>query len=142
MKTKRQIKKIVVHVSDSDDSLDFGFRDVNEWHKQRGFLSPSGIHCGYHYIIRRNGTVEVGRPLEEAGAHVQGHNAKSIGICWIGRNHISPEQKKSLMTLIRDTAKQFNLDLVDDVFGHYELNPGKTCPNLDMVKLRAELVFK
>lgn len=141
----RTIKKIVVHCTATDDSLDIGFKEINEMHRLRGWLSPSGISCGYHFIIRRNGVVEAGRPVNEIGAHVEGHNKDSIGISWVGLKDISKEQKKSLLALVRGLAHQWGLDLVDDVFGHCEFDSGKkqgkTCPNISMVKFRAELVF-
>ena len=39
---------------------------------------------GYHFVIQRNGEVDEGRPIEQTGAHVKGHNHDSIGICYIG----------------------------------------------------------
>jgi len=138
----RKIKSLIIHCTDSDDSLDVGFREINSWHKDRGWLSPSGVHCGYHYIVRRDGLVERGRPDEEIGSHVKGHNSNSIGIVWVGRKAISDSQIRSLKALIRGLCNKHDLDVTDDVFGHYEFDDNKTCPNLDMVKLRAELIFK
>jgi N-acetylmuramoyl-L-alanine amidase len=136
----RTIKKIILHCSDSDDSLDFGLKDINEWHKLRGFMSPSGIPCGYHFIVRRDGNVEIGRPVTEIGAHCKGHNSDSIGICWIGRKAPSPKQSESFLKLIRRLMDQYKIP-VDKVFGHKEFEPNKTCPNLDMNWVRAELIF-
>ena len=104
-------------------------------------MSDSGVSCGYHYIIRKNGNIEKGRNLDEAGAHVRGHNKDSVGICWVGRDDLNDKQLKSLKTLVKTMMRKYGLDL-DDVFGHYEFDPGKTCPNLDMHKFRAELLFK
>jgi len=132
----REINKIVIHCSDSPDSLDIGVREIRDWHKQRGWSD-----IGYHYVVRRDGTVESGRPIEIKGAHVKGHNSDSIGICWVGRKDIDDKQLKSLRAIIRAFAGKYKLDVVDDVFGHYELDNKKTCPNLDMVKFRANLVF-
>jgi N-acetylmuramoyl-L-alanine amidase len=137
----RQIREIVVHCTDSPDDLDIGLAEVNEWHRQRGWLSPSGISCGYHFIIRRDGRIEVGRPLSEIGAHAKGHNRASIGICWVGRREITPKQKSALKALVVRLKGLFSVDL-EKVLGHYEVDGGKTCPNLDMVKFRAELIFK
>lgn len=136
----RPIKKIFIHVTDSDDSLDIGYREINDWHKARGFLSPSGISCGYHYIIRRNGTIELGRPDEEIGSHVKGQNTHSIGIVWVGRNQIDKKQEKTLYVLLRNLLNQYSLE-VTDVYGHCEYDSHKTCPNLDMNKIRANLLF-
>ena len=136
----RKIKKIYLHCSDSDDSLDFDVKDINDWHKQRGFESKSGINVGYHYVIKRDGTIQEGRPDSETGAHVKGDNRNSIGICLIGRNKFSNMQINSAFTLIRKKMKEYDID-ISDVYGHYEKDPGKTCPNLDMTFFRANLLF-
>lgn len=136
----RNIKKIVVHCTDSDDSLDIGFNEINEWHKQNGWLSPSGISCGYHYIVRRNGKVEHGRPEIESGAHVRGHNRDSIGVVWVGRKEPSNEQYKKLLGLLRVLCHRHNIS-IENVLGHGEIDHLKTCPNLSMVKLRGDLLF-
>jgi N-acetylmuramoyl-L-alanine amidase len=137
----RNIKRIVVHCTDSEDSIDVGFREINDWHKERGWLSPSGISCGYHYIIRRNGAIENGRPEEERGAHVKGHNTTSIGVVWVGRKTLGPTQKKELCKLLRTLINKHKLSPLD-IWGHYELSSNKTCPNLDMDWLRAEVLFE
>lgn len=136
----RTIKKVVIHCSDSDDSLDIGYKEIDEWHRQRGWLSDSGISCGYHWIIRRSGRVEKGRPEAEVGSHVQGHNSNSIGIVWVGRKKPDPKQIDKLLKLTKSILNIYRLDPTA-VYGHYELDPKKTCPNLDMDWFRAELLF-
>jgi N-acetylmuramoyl-L-alanine amidase len=138
----RDIKEIIIHCTDSDDSLDVGFRQINEWHRERGWLSPSGVSCGYHYIIKRDGSVEIGRPESEKGAHVRGHNSNSLGIVLVGRKDSDEKQLDELFDMVTRLCQKHDVDFVDGVFGHYELDDGKTCPNLDMVKFRAELAFK
>ena len=137
----RKIKRIVIHVTDSDNSLDIGFEDINRWHKKRGWLSKSGISCGYHYIVRRSGLVEVGRPIEEVGAHAYGYNRDSIGIVWVGRKNPDSDQFASLKQLVRALMINYEID-IDNIVGHYEVDPKKTCPNLDMIRFRAEVLFK
>ncbi len=136
----RDIRKIVIHCTDSSDSMDVGFKEINDWHRERGWKSPSGISCGYHYIIRRDGTIEEGRPEEEIGAHVKGHNSDSLGIVWVGKKDITPNQERQLLWLIKDRSEVHQID-IDDVLGHYELDSHKTCPNLNMNLIRAELLF-
>ena len=75
----RTIDKIIIHCSDSPEGRNDKAEDIRKWHKQRGFKD-----IGYHYVIDLDGTVEQGRPIEQAGAHCTGHNAHSIGICYIG----------------------------------------------------------
>lgn len=60
--------------------MDIGASEIRRWH-----VDGNGwADIGYHYVIRRDGTVEKGRPLSRAGAHAQGHNHDSIGICLVG----------------------------------------------------------
>lgn len=139
----RDIKGIVVHCSASPDSRDLGFKEINQWHKERGYLSPSGVHCGYHYIVRRNGIVERGRPDSEVGAHVKGHNAKTIGVCWIGEKTPTDIQYKALAQIVHALSVKYKVP-VDKIQGHKEIAPEslKECPVIDMNKLRAEVIFK
>lgn len=48
-------------------------------HRARGW---DGI--GYHYVIRRDGRIEPGRPIMDVGAHVKGVNRESVGVVWVG----------------------------------------------------------
>ena len=75
----RQVNAIVVHGAWTKPGVDVGVEEVREWHRDRGFDD-----VGYHYIIRRDGTIENGRPVEKQGAHVKGHNSDTIGVCLIG----------------------------------------------------------
>ena len=129
----RAITKIIVHCSDSPDDQDIGFQEINQWHLMRGWKSPSGISCGYHFIIRRNGTVELGRMVNEVGAHVQGANLDSIGICLIGRQNFSDPQFISMKRIIGGLLEEFPESII---YGHREFPSakaqGKTCPNFDV----------
>lgn len=111
-----------------------GRREIDVWHKAKGW---NGI--GYHYVVRRDGTIEVGRYEGVVGAHVEGRNAKSIGVCWVGKNKPAKVQYQALIGLVKDLMDRYELG-TSCVFGHRELNAGKTCPNLDLQLLRKDLV--
>ncbi len=133
---ERIIKQLVLHCSDSPDSMvEIGVKEITKWHQERGWRT-----CGYHYVIRRSGKIEFGRAEFEVGAHVKGHNDDTIGICWVGRDKLGFEQERVLMGLVKSLLIKYKLD-VSDVVGHRELAPlsGKTCPNLDMDAFRAKL---
>lgn len=70
---------IVVHCSASLPNPATDAKVIDRWHRQRGFLM-----IGYHYVIKTDGTVETGRDEDAIGAHVEGYNANSIGICMVG----------------------------------------------------------
>ncbi|MGI0120250.1 N-acetylmuramoyl-L-alanine amidase [Zooshikella sp. RANM57] len=118
------ISKLVVHCSDSPNYSDIDAEEIHRWHKKRKW---SGI--GYHKVIRRDGTVENGRPEYWKGAHVKGYNSTSLGVCLIGRDQFTDAQMRSLeRVLIEWKAKYSNAD----VCGHRDLDSHKTCPNFDV----------
>jgi N-acetylmuramoyl-L-alanine amidase len=132
----RKIDKIVVHCTASPDYMDIGTSTIRKWHKDRGWSD-----IGYHYVIRRNGEIEKGRPDVRIGAHARGANSSSIGIVWVGTNQPSPEQEKSLFSLIHFLMGKYSVK-IDNVLGHREaVKTSKTCPNLNMDRVRAELIF-
>ena len=117
----RRINKHIVHCSDSE------YGDVSEirkWHLANGWSD-----VGYHFVIRRDGEVEVGRMLEKVGAHVKGENHDSIGTCLIGRKEFTEAQFKSLRRLDESLKKVF---VGIETFGHKDFTDKKTCPNFDV----------
>ncbi len=78
---------------------------VNGWHLDNGW---NGI--GYHYYIRKDGTIYRGRPEWAVGAHAKGHNGRAIGICCEGeymRETMPTAQLASLKELIRDIMSRY-----------------------------------
>lgn len=137
----RRINLIIVHCSDSPDSMDIGLPEIEKWHSERFsgvVVDGHRIHCGYHYIVRRDGTVEVGRPESVIGAHCEGYNSRSIGICWVGRTTPGEKQMKMLIGLVRNVMLRYALT-TQHVHGHCDFNKGKTCPNIDMDLFRRHL---
>ena len=114
-------------------------------HKARGF----GEYAGYHFYIRRDGTLYYTRPVYLKGCHVAGHNANSIGICSEGGHReddviIKMSNGKCHVSKYEDnrTAEQVVVlhellttlhSLLPDakLCGHHDLNPGKACPCMD-----------
>lgn len=124
----RKINLLVIHCSDSDRPEHDNIKVIDRWHKKRGFESPSGIHCGYHFFIDGLGIVHEGRPLEERGAHAKGYNSNSIGVCLSGRYHFGRQQFKALERLIMKLRKNEEIESFD-IIGHNAVNANKTCPN-------------
>jgi N-acetylmuramoyl-L-alanine amidase len=132
----RHINKLIVHCTASPDYMDIGRNEIDLWHRARGW---SGI--GYHYVVRRNGEIEKGRPDIKVGAHARGANTESIGIVWVGTNTPSPEQESALISLVHYLMGKYNIKN-ENVLGHREaVVTDKTCPNLNMDRFRAELIF-
>lgn len=126
----RKIEQVIVHVTDSPDTMDIGAAEIDQWHRQRGFKC-----IGYHYVVRRSGTVETGRPEEMVGAHCEGENYNSLGVVWVGKTTPAPVQYAALAKLLARILSEHALTL-ENVHPHSQYSKiGKTCPNLTMPPL-------
>ncbi len=159
------IKYIVVHAADTKPSMDVGAKEIREWHTnpkhyketgEYGYLGkiynsrdelPSNVKnkegrgwsdIGYHYVIKRDGTLEEGRSLEVKGAHVRGYNDKSWGICLAGgmtengRSDCNFTQKQyiTLNLIITDLLDKAPTAIAQ---GHRDFKGvTKTCPNFNV----------
>jgi len=79
MKKRKVTKEIIIHCSATPEGRDYTVEDIRRWHLNRGFKD-----IGYHFVIYRDGSIHVGRAKDLVGAHCEGHNAISIGVCYIG----------------------------------------------------------
>ena len=128
----RSITLIVVHCSAVRPDQTSSVAQINTWHRERGFK----LGVGYHYVIRRDGTREEGRPEWLVGAHCLNHNKYSIGICYEGGLNIrgQPEdtrteaQKTEMRRLLKELTQRYPHAVI---VGHHDLNPHKDCPCFD-----------
>ena len=126
---------ITVHCSATPPKQDVDVAEIRRWHKKKGWRD-----VGYHFVIRRNGDVQLGRPLSQTGAHVKGHNRGNIGVCMVGgcNTELQPEdnftlaQRKALFGLMAALQEQFLIS-DENVKGHKDWGGNKACP---VVKLR------
>lgn len=70
---RKNTKYIVLHHADANVCT---AAQIDSWHKAQGW---AGI--GYHFFVRKDGSIYAGRPLDKVGAHVEGFNSLSVGIC-------------------------------------------------------------
>lgn len=129
----RHIDGLVVHCSATPAGKPFRAADIDRWHRERGW---DGI--GYHYVIPLDGSIEPGRELSRAGAHVSGHNSRTIGICYVGgmdagnrtpQDTLNRAQADALDLLLRALRSRWPNATIR---GHRDF-PGvaKACPSLD-----------
>lgn len=129
-----KITHLVVHYSASYADQNLTVKDIDRMHRDRGWQM-----VGYHYVIRRDGTVERGRPDSMVGAHVGGQNTGKLGICWIGGldratgpnkgvDNRTEVQTTALIALIRELLKKYP---GAKVVGHRDLAPTQ-CPGFDV----------
>lgn len=131
----RPINKIILHCSATPEGKDFTVADIDKWHKARGW---QGI--GYHYVVYRDGSVHIGRSEDKVGAHTSGHNANSIGVCYIGgvasdgktpKDTRTNEQKVALRDLVAKLKDKYPNATIH---GHYEF-AAKACPSFKIKDL-------
>lgn len=125
-----EINEIFMHCSATNPKADIDAATIRKWHKDRGWRD-----IGYHYVIKRDGTLETGRPLTQTGAHAKGHNRNSIGICMVGGvdtkgradSNFTRAQWKTAEELVEDLTKKYPNAKVR---GHREVS-SKACPSFD-----------
>lgn len=132
--TIKSVRYLVVHCAATPPSRDIGVSEIRVMHKQRNFAD-----IGYHYVIRRDGRVEKGRPDNVAGAHVSGFNSISLGVCLVGgvdakgkpEDNYTPAQFAALEQLLVTLKGSYPSA---QILGHRDLSPdkngdGKISPN-------------
>lgn len=145
LKDRDRTDLIVVHCSATGPKADIGRREITQWHLKRGFVT-----IGYHYVIRRDGTIENGRRESEIGAHVSGHNSNSIGVCMVGgvdalgkpSDNFTKAQYDTLRVLLGQLKSRYekakilgHRDLSPDLNGDGKITPNeymKACPSFDV----------
>ena len=135
----RKITEIIVHCADTPEGRDDKAADIKRWHtKERGWSD-----IGYHYVVDIDGTIEPGRDPEKAGAHCTNHNAKSIGVCYVGGadENMQPKdtrtdaQKTSLLLLLKFLRAKYP---DAKIYGHCDFAQ-KACPCFDAKTEYAEI---
>ena len=130
----RKITEIIVHCSDTVEGTNWTVDDLRKWHKDRGWLD-----IGYHYVVYLDGSIHKGRPDEVVGAHCVGHNAHSIGVCYIGgkeagtfraKDTRTPAQQEALLRLLIVLVCRYP---AAEIYGHRDF-ANRKCPCFDARK--------
>lgn len=128
-----------------------GIEEVRLWHtapklKDGEIPKPGKVYgngwrdVGYHWFLRKDGTLEAGRNESTSGAHCYGYNRKSIGVCFEGDMDVedwTKEQTLIFLLLTKDLLARYPIT-IDNVKGHNECGSPKTCPgtNIDCDRVR------
>lgn len=124
--------RIVIHHTGNPYDDDLSAEQIHASHQAQGW---SGI--GYHFVIRKDGSIELGRPDWSIGAHAYGFNSDSIGIHVCGNfDQAEPTkaQLDALPQLIADICDAYGLIAADTiVVGHRDLM-ATACPGNNLYK--------
>lgn len=124
--------KIVIHHTGNPDDDDLSAKTLHASHRAQGW---AGI--GYHFVVRKDGSVELGRPDWAIGAHAEGFNYCSIGIHVCGNfNLVEPTEAQinALPMLIADICDAYGLIASDSVvMGHRDLMATE-CPGNNLYR--------
>ena len=126
----RDLNRIILHCSATREGKDFSADTIRGWHVNGNGWSD----IGYHWVIRLDGSIEVGRPLEKSGAHTKGHNKDSVGVCYIGgcdadgkpKDTMSQEQEKAWRMIVLSLRTLYGDHIT--IHGHNEY-ANKACPS-------------
>lgn len=123
-KSKRIINEIIVHCTATPEGKDYTVEDIRKMHRQQGWSD-----IGYHYLIGRHGERWAGRDVDIIGAHCCGHNAHSIGVCYVGgmsrmfdkdKDTRTLAQKATLIQLLTELKQLYPKAVI---LGHRDTSP-------------------
>jgi len=148
--------KITVHCS---ASLWGDAGEIRKWHTDPPPRGNGWRDIGYHKVILNgrprygmgydedyDGLVQDGRPEDQMGAHVLGHNQDNLGVCLIGITEFTPRQMGALKRVLMNWMDDYKLK-ISDIYGHNEFSghESRICPGFNMTifrnKFRMERFF-
>lgn len=128
---RKSTKRIILHHAESSSCT---ADDIHQWHLDRGW---SGI--GYHFFVKKDGSIYRGRPEDVVGAHASGANSDSIGICAEGRymtETMPNAQKQSIVELCSFLINKYG---ISNILRHKDVGstdcPGNNYPFDEIVAL-------
>lgn len=117
---------VVIHHTGNPTDDDLSAAEINASHQAQGWTC-----IGYHYVIRKDGTIEEGRPHWTVGAHAYGDNDHTIGIHVCGNFEIgepTQAQIESLAMLLANVCDDYGLPIdKDHVVAHRDLMATACC---------------
>ena len=133
---RQETSYIVIHCSQTRPSQNIGAKDIDRWHRERGWLK-----IGYGTVIKRDGTIEQGREDDEVQAAVKGYNHTSFNLCLVGGakeedwkiedDNFTGEQFESLKKELTRLVKKYP---DAQIVGHRDLDDKKFCPSFNVRK--------
>lgn len=136
----REVTEVIIHATETYTDKDIGSIEINNIHKELGY---DGI--GYHYVIRRDGRLQRGRPVNRVGEHTEGRNRNSIGVVMVGGINVSSGTKDPLSYLSAQSFTRAQYTTLEtllgaiykryhgmQVFGHNDIDDEQQDPYFDV----------
>lgn len=122
----REVDRVFLHCSASDQPAHDDISVIRKWHVE----GNGWADVGYHYFIKKDGTIQAGRPLEHNPAAQAPHNRRTIAICVHGL--LLEKFTTAQMTAVTNLCRAINDAYKGNVtfHGHREV-ARKTCPVFD-----------
>lgn len=139
----RDVTEVVVHWTETHTNRNIGSEEINKYHLELGL---DGI--GYHYVIRRDGSLQRGRPINLEGQHapINSHDQRSIGVVFVGGINVpsGTPNSENFLDVQSLTRSQFNtFDHLcrafynafpgGQVVGHSEIDEDEVDPGFDVI---------
>jgi len=147
----RQVTELIIHATETYTNKNIGAVEINNLQSE---LGHDGI--GYHYVIRRDGRLQRGRPVNRIGEHAatNGHDTYSIGIAMVGGLNVSSGEnnatdyrsaqsftREQFTTLEKFVNSYYRRYPGGQVFGHNDIDASEFDPYFD-VQDYVESVFR
>ena len=122
VKMTRQISEVVVHASETYTNANIGAEEIQLRHNDAGHL---GIQ--YHLVIRRDGTLQRGLPLDNVSdaSDINRHKFNCIDVCLVGGVNVATEADNPLLNLSASSftiSQMKTLESILEIF--YQIVPG------------------
>ena len=133
MTPRTKTDTIVIHCSATPKDMDVDAAKIKHWHT----VDNGWDDIGYHYVIKRDGTLQAGRDEDLVGAHAVAVNGTSIGVALAGggtadmgwENNFAPIQFETLKSIIIKLKDKYE---IQKIIGHSEVESTKQCPSFDV----------
>ena len=107
MSTRKATQRIILHHADAKNC---SAEDIHRWHLSNGWAG-----AGYHFLVRKDGTIYRLRPEDKVGAHAYGSNYNSLGVCFEGnymKEDMPEDQKEAGKKLVAYLKNKYGISTV------------------------------
>lgn len=143
VKMTRPISEVIIHATETYTNANIGSEEIHLRHNEAGH---NGIQ--YHYVIRRDGRLQRGMPLDQisAASDVRGHSLNCIDVVLVGGVNVPSEDDNALENLSAQSFTQSQMKTLEallevfyrrvpggQVMGHNAIDANTEDPYFDVI---------